>query len=84
MAKSATDTKKKARSAVTGEFVDKKTAAKKPKTTVVEKGSSKKGSGQKRSAITGRFVKESTVKRHPDTTVTEDAKGKKKSAKKKK
>ena len=87
MAKTATaktDTKKKGRSAVTGEYVDKKTVEKKPRTTVEEKASAKKTKGQKRSAITGKFVKDATAKRHPDTTVTEDAKGKKKSAAKKK
>ncbi|GAA3398419.1 hypothetical protein [Cryptosporangium minutisporangium] len=79
-----TDTKKKGRSAVTGEYVDKKTVEKKPRTTVAEKSGEKKGTGQKRSAITGKFVKKSTAKRHPDTTVTEDAKSKKKGSKKKK
>ncbi|SHN47481.1 hypothetical protein [Cryptosporangium aurantiacum] len=77
MAKNATD-KKKGRSAVTGEYVDKKTVKKAPRTTVAEKASTKKGNGQKRSAITGRFVKDSTAKRHPETTVAEKAKGKKK------
>ena len=83
MAKSATDAKKKGRSAVTGEYVDKKTVEKKPRTTVAEKSSKKKGDGQKRSAITGKFVKDSTAKRHPDTTVAEKAKPKKKASKKK-
>lgn len=59
-----------ARSAKTGRFVTKATAARSPRTTVVQSGRSSGAKGT-RSAITGRFVTEATAKRHPDTTVTE-------------
>jgi hypothetical protein len=47
-------------------FVKPATAARHPKTTMVE---TTGGTPHGRSAITGQFVKDATVKRHPDTTV---------------
>lgn len=61
------------RSAKTGRFVRKATAARHPKTTVSISGGKSKGGTRHRSAITGKFVAESTAKRHPSTTVTENA-----------
>lgn len=60
-----------ARSARTGRFVTKATAARHPRTTVVESGSNHGTGTHNRSAITGRYVAKSTAARHPDTTVTE-------------
>lgn len=60
------------RSAITGQYVSKATAARHPKTTVTESNSGKGGSEAHRSAITGRYVTEATATRHPKTTVTED------------
>lgn len=61
-----------ARSAKTGRYVTKATAARHPRTTVVESGGNK-GSGKAyRSAITGRYVTKGTAQRHPGTTVTEN------------
>jgi hypothetical protein len=60
-----------ARSAVTGKYVSKATAARTPRTTVTEHGSNNSSGTHNRSAISGRFVTEATAKRHPDTTVTE-------------
>lgn len=60
-----------ARSAKTGRYVTKATAARHPRTTVVERGGT--GSGEAyRSAITGRYVTKGTAQRHPNTTVTEN------------
>ena len=61
----------RARSARTGRFVTKATAARHPRTTIVESGSSSGAGTRHRSAITGRFVTGSTAKRSPSTTVTE-------------
>lgn len=58
------------RSAKTGRFVNKATAARHPRTTVTHSGRSSRATGS-RSAITGRFVKASTAERNPDTTITE-------------
>lgn len=60
------------RSAKTGRFVGKATAALHPNTTVSVGGGKSKGGTRHRSAITGKFVTESTVKRHPSTTITEN------------
>ena len=61
-----------ARSAKTGRYVSRGTAARHPRTTVVESGGNK-GSGKAyRSAISGRYVTKGTVQRHPNTTVTEN------------
>jgi hypothetical protein len=62
----------RARSARTGRYVKTSTAARHPRTTVVEKRSSRGSGTHHRSAITGRYVKGSTAARHPDTTVTEN------------
>ena len=62
----------RARSASTGRYVKSSTAARHPRTTVVERGGNK-GSGKvNRSAVTGRYVTDATAKRHPNTTVTEN------------
>lgn len=61
----------RARSARTGRFVTKATAARHHRTTVVESGSNRGAGTHHRSAITGRFVTRSTANRHPGTTVTE-------------
>lgn len=60
-----------ARSAESGRHISEATAARSPKTTVVQSAKSFGAKGS-RSAITGRFVTGSTAKRHPDTTFTED------------
>lgn len=62
-----------ARSAKTGRYVTKATAARHPRTTVVESGSSK-GSGKAyRSAISGKYVTKGWAQRSSNTTVTENA-----------
>lgn len=62
----------RARSAKTGRYVTKATAARHPRTTVVERGGNK-GSGKAyRSAISGKYVAKGTAQRHPGTTVTEN------------
>jgi hypothetical protein len=60
-----------ARSAVTGKYASKATAARSPRTTVTESGGNKGSGTHYRSAITGHYVTEATAKRHPDTTVAE-------------
>lgn len=60
------------RSAITGRFVSKATAARWPNTTVRESGGKNSGGTRHRSAISGQFVTEGTAKRHPNTTVTEN------------
>ena len=61
-----------ARSAKTGRYVTKATAARHPRTTVVESGSNK-GSGKAyRSAISGKYVTKGWAQRSPSTTVTEN------------
>lgn len=62
----------RARSAKTGRFVTRATAARHPKHTVVETGGNKGSSTRSRSAITGRFVTSATARRHPGTTITEN------------
>ncbi|HEX8509340.1 MAG TPA: hypothetical protein VF635_07570 [Propionibacteriaceae bacterium] len=61
-----------ARSAKTGRFVTKATAARHPRTTVTESSGGKGGGKAYRSAITGHYVTKGTAQRHPDTTVTEN------------
>lgn len=60
-----------ARSAITGRYVSKATAARHPRTTVVESGGNRGSGTHNRSAITGQYVTGATAKRHPNTTVTE-------------
>ena len=60
-----------ARSASTGRYVSRATAARHPRTTVVESGSNRSSGTHSRSAITGRYVTPATAARHPSTTVTE-------------
>ena len=57
------------KSASTGRFVSRATAARHPRTTVRQSVGGK-ATGH-RSAITGRFVKASTAARHPGTTISE-------------
>ena len=61
-----------ARSAKTGRYDSKATAARHPRTTVTESTSSKGGGKAYRSAISGRYVTKGTAQRHPGTTVTEN------------
>ncbi len=62
----------RARSAITGRYVTRATAARSPRTTVTESTSGRGGGGQAyRSAISGRYVTAATAARHPRTTVTE-------------
>lgn len=61
----------RARSAVTGRYVPKSTAARNPRTTVVERGGNNSSGTHHRSAITGRYVTPDTAARHTGTTVTE-------------
>ena len=61
-----------ARSAKTGRYVSKATAARHPRTTVTESTSDKGGGKTYRSAITGRYVTKGTAQRHPGTTVTDN------------
>lgn len=61
-----------ARSASTGRYISKATAARHPRTTVTESASGKGGGKAYRSAITGKYVTKGTAQRHPDTTVTEN------------
>lgn len=58
-----------ARSAKTGRFVSKATAARHPRSTVVQSVNSK-ASGY-RSAVTGQFVTETAALRSPNTTIHE-------------
>ncbi|HXG25550.1 MAG TPA: hypothetical protein VNL94_01670 [Candidatus Binatia bacterium] len=57
------------RSAITGRFVSRATAARRPKTTVTQTVPSN-GKGN-RSAISGRFVTDATVARHRKTSIRE-------------
>lgn len=60
-----------ARSARTGRYVTNATAARHPRTTVVEQGGNHSSGTHSRSAISGRFVTGATARRHPNATVTE-------------
>lgn len=60
----------RARSAITGRYVGKATAAQHPRTTVSHSKARSAASGH-RSAITGRFVTAATAKRHPRNTISE-------------
>lgn len=62
----------RARSARTGRYVTRATAARHPKSTVIETGPNKGSGSRSRSAITGRFVTSATARRHPGSTVTEN------------
>jgi hypothetical protein len=57
------------KSARTGRFISKTTAARHPKTSVTQRVGGK-AMGH-RSAITGRFVKATTAARHPGNTIRE-------------
>jgi hypothetical protein len=61
-----------ARSAITGRYVTKATAARHPRTTVTEHGGNNSPGTHARSAISGKFVTGATASRHPNTTVTEN------------
>lgn len=57
------------RSARSGRFVTSRTAARSPRTTVVQTVPSK-GSGY-RSAITGKYISKAAAARHPSTSISE-------------
>jgi hypothetical protein len=59
------------RSAITGRYVTRATAARHPRTTVTESGRNRSSGTHHRSAISGRYVTPATADRHPKTTVTE-------------
>jgi hypothetical protein len=61
------------RSARTGRFVTKATAARSPRTTTTERVGSGTGNSRSvnRSASTGRFVTDATVRRNPGGTITQ-------------
>lgn len=61
----------KARSAISGKYISAASAARQPRTSVVEKGSNHGAGTHHRSAITGRYVTGATAQRRPNTTVTE-------------
>jgi hypothetical protein len=63
----------RSRSAVTGSYVRRSTAARNPRTTVTEGGSGRNRSTgtHHRSAVTGRYVSSATAARHSRTTATE-------------
>jgi hypothetical protein len=61
-----------ARSAITGRYVSRATAARHPRTTVVNSGGNKGSGAAYRSAITGKYVTKGTAQRHPNTTVAEN------------
>ena len=68
---------RRARSAVTGQFVKKATAARHPDTTVLESTKTARGNVTvtvARSAISGRFVNKAAAARHPKTTLIEKIK----------
>lgn len=62
---------KRYRDSKTGEFITKKTADRRPATTVSEKVGGGK-TGRERDTKSGRFVPDGTAKRRPSTTVKED------------
>lgn len=66
--------KGRSRSAITGRYVTRATAARRPRTTVTGSGSGRNHSSgtAHRSAITGRYVTAATAARRPRTTVTEN------------
>lgn len=61
------------RSARTGRFVTKATAARSPRTTTTERVGAGTGNSRSvnRSASTGRFVTDATVRRNPGGTITQ-------------
>jgi hypothetical protein len=63
----------RARSAISGLYISKVSAARRPRTSVVESSGRNGGSGKVyRSAISGRYVTKGTAQRSPNTTVTEN------------
>jgi hypothetical protein len=60
------------RSAITGRYVSRATAARHPRTTVTEATGGRGGGTAYRSAISGRYVTGATAARHPRTTVREN------------
>lgn len=62
----------RARSAITGRYISRSSAARRPRTSVVEYGSSKSSGTAYRSAISGRYVTKRHAQRSPNTTVTEN------------
>lgn len=73
MSRSRSSSSGHARSAITGRYVSRATAARHPRTTVTNaSGTSRAAETAHRSAITGRYVSTATAARHPRTTVTEN------------
>lgn len=62
----------RARSAITGRYLSKSSAARHPRTSVVESGSNKSAGTAYRSAISGRYVTKGHAQRSRNTTVTEN------------
>lgn len=62
------------RSARSGRFITKATAARNPRTTTTEIVGKGRSSGKtvNRSASTGRFIKATTSRRHPKATIRQD------------
>lgn len=61
------------RSAITGRYLSKASAARHPKTSVHESSASNRDTGtHHRSAVNGRYVTEDAARRSPKTTVTEN------------
>ncbi len=60
------------RSAITGRYVTRATAARHSHTTVAEAGSNRRHAAAHRSAISGRYVTGATATRHPRTTISEN------------
>lgn len=59
------------RSASTGRFVSRSTAARSPKTTVTQSVPSGSTGGHYRSAITGHYISAAAAARHPNTSISE-------------
>ncbi len=64
--------KGRSRSAITGKYVTRAAAARRPRVTVTETGGNRSSGTAHRSAITGRYVTAATAARRPRTTVTEN------------
>jgi len=62
----------RARSGISGRYISKSSAARHPRTSVVESGSNKSAGTAYRSAISGRYVTKGHAQRSPNTTVTEN------------
>lgn len=59
------------RSAISGRYISKAAAARRPRTSVTESGANKSSGTHHRSAISGRFISGAAAARHPKTSITE-------------